>query len=214
MSVASHGCVCCILDRKMSNKLRVPSVDCRRELSDTLIDQFEKYRVVLLRNLPKRRCSLSWKDIADIFDNLKEADQCSWCVESSSGCDAPVDFLRASTFECCGYCSFLLQNDTASMEALTRRLPVSDIDGTKWSYEPAIWVFFGRNTKRHRLPGRPEHTDSVTHDGTWHYQLSGRKIWKLRPTQQLLEHMKGVSAWPEATVLEVDCQEGDVLVIE
>lgn len=31
------------------------------------------------------------------------------------------------------------------------------------------------------LVGRAEHVDSVTHSGTWHLQLSGRKTWILRP---------------------------------
>ena len=31
------------------------------------------------------------------------------------------------------------------------------------------------------LRGRPEHTDSVDHDGTWHVQLQGRKTWFVRP---------------------------------
>ena len=31
------------------------------------------------------------------------------------------------------------------------------------------------------MKGRDEHTDSVSHDGTWHYQISGRKVWHVRP---------------------------------
>lgn len=61
----------------------------------------------------------------------------------------------------------------------------------KVHYGPCLWLFFGKNYREERgasptmLQGRPEHTDSVTHDGTWHYQLSGRKIWRLRPTKEL-----------------------------
>ena len=31
------------------------------------------------------------------------------------------------------------------------------------------------------LVGRAEHVDNVTHNGTWHVQLAGRKTWYLRP---------------------------------
>jgi U3 small nucleolar RNA-associated protein 6 len=76
----------------------------------------------------------------------------------------------------------------------------------KVKYGPCLWIFFGKNHPNNSvcknndhdnnnnnkneltsmLHGRPEHTDSVTHDGTWHYQLSGTKIWRLRPTTELL----------------------------
>ena len=57
-----------------------------------------------------------------------------------------------------------------------------------------IWVFCGRNGKgkgdndgtmddTSYLHGRPEHVDSVTHDGTWHAQCQGSKIWYLRPAE-------------------------------
>lgn len=36
--------------------------------------------------------------------------------------------------------------------------------------------------KRKRpLLGRAEHVDEVAHSGTWHYQVSGRKTWWIRP---------------------------------
>ena len=38
--------------------------------------------------------------------------------------------------------------------------------------------------------GRPEHIDSISHDGTWHYQLSGIKTWYIRPTDTLLQQMQ------------------------
>ncbi len=72
-------------------------------------------------------------------------------------------------------------------------------------YGPSVWVFFGRNPindaegKRIKpepepLDGRGEHTDSVSHDATWHYQLSGVKQWYLRPTEELLGSFLELSA--------------------
>jgi hypothetical protein len=74
------------------------------------------------------------------------------------------------------------------------------------------------------LQGRPEHTDSISHDGTWHYQLSGTKRWLLRPTAKLMEHLQerlsedNFSSWSsssseESHQIQVDCHPGDVLVI-
>ena len=37
------------------------------------------------------------------------------------------------------------------------------------------------------LTGRVEHTDSVSHSGTWHHQLSGSKTWYVRPLMESKE---------------------------
>ncbi|KAL7470895.1 hypothetical protein ACHAXS_011185 [Conticribra weissflogii] len=71
-------------------------------------------------------------------------------------------------------------------------------DVMKVHYGTCLWFFFGKNKVNDynstnvdsTIQGRPEHTDSVTHDGTWHYQLSGTKIWKLRPTTELMNLIK------------------------
>jgi len=106
-----------------------------------------------------------------------------------------------------GYCSFLVQNDEKALAAILERLPVTDpvaratpdshvsSDHHGWGYEPCLWIFFGRNPNRgggtaEDLQGRPEHTDQISHDGTWHYQLSGTKRWLLRPTPMLLRQWK------------------------
>jgi hypothetical protein len=69
---------------------------------------------------------------------------------------------------------------------------------TAMSYGPCLWFFFGRNNKpqlQTPLQGRPEHTDSLAHDATWHYQLSGVKQWVIRPTLELLQR-DGMPDWP------------------
>lgn len=73
--------------------------------------------------------------------------------------------------------------------------------------------------------GRPEHTDAVPHDGTWHYQLEGSKEWRLRPTDELLARLGGATKHgggkqrrashkkPAAAVQTVLCEPGDLLVV-
>ncbi|KAG8459157.1 hypothetical protein KFE25_002564 [Diacronema lutheri] len=89
--------------------------------------------------------------------------------------------------------------------------------------EPAqpTWFFIGANGGHEPLAGRPEHTDALSHDGTWHYQLSGRKAWRLRPTDELLEALvpkrrgAGGAAVPRPPSAheEIVCHAGDVLLI-
>ena len=112
----------------------------------------------------------------------------------------------------------------------------------KVDYGPAIWLFFGKNyssAANETLLGRPEHTDSVTHDGTFHYQLSGTKIWHLRPTTELIEAMRNSSKMQcqskccpsnkkrkidqdnaassdkndNKIRIQVECKEGDILLL-
>lgn len=46
------------------------------------------------------------------------------------------------------------------------------------SHAEAVWVFFGQNCGEESggMRGRPEHTDDISHSGTWHMQLSGSKV--------------------------------------
>ena len=74
------------------------------------------------------------------------------------------------------------------------------------------------------MSGRPLHTDSISHDGTWHYQLSGSKTWHLRPTQELLDIWSSDSSNAEGDdicdvqlpgkdeELTITCEEGDVIL--
>jgi len=79
---------------------------------------------------------------------------------------------------------------------------------------PHYWIFVGRNHhSKNGLSGRREHTDSIEHDGTFHHQLLGGKLWKLRPTLELREicdQQHDMSLFDSYQVL---VKEGDVFVI-
>lgn len=170
----------------------------------------------------------------------------------------PDAFLDVNNINQRGYCSFLVQHSNAVKENLLSNLlpmahlPVANDGSTgegdmmKVRHGPCLWLFFGKNYHSQddgnscALPGRPEHTDSVTHDGTWHYQLSGTKIWRLRPTTELLQQLKGKSGVnnnvheqslagtkrkiderggsndegdKSKNYIEVECKQGDILVV-
>lgn len=190
-------------------------------------------------------------DVKSLFDSLGEQDKASWCIENKANQkpdddedDHTESFLHNNK-KGRGYCSFLVQHSKEMLEdLLTSRLPMvhlpvkeSSKDDTvtmQVDYGPALWLFFGKNfnpNENESLQGRPEHTDSVTHDGTFHYQLSGTKIWRLRPTTELTQamrnHKKQNQSSPsnkkrkveedasekEANYIEVECKEGDILLL-
>jgi hypothetical protein len=83
-----------------------------------------------------------------------------------------------------------------------------------------IWCFVGRNTKKPNMLGRPEHTDCVSHSGTWHYQMSGSKVWLIRPAAcdewgSQLPQLSAKKSKPqsEPEPLKIECHEGDMLFI-
>lgn len=194
---------------------------------------FERFQVVHLSNprvwteigaaVPKDNngSDLTWKKLGGIYQLLSSEDQGSWCIETAGETAKPEsqDFLKPEITDHVAYCSFLVQKDKKAYEDLVQRLPLKELSWNSWGYEPCLWIFFGRNSSDKDLQGRTEHTDSVSHDGTWHFQLSGTKQWFLRPTAKLVEHMaekldtKEMQEWNESTKLQIDVVQGDVIVI-
>ena len=76
---------------------------------------------------------------------------------------------------------------------------------------PHYWIFVGSSSEW--LSGRREHTDSIDHDGTFHHQLLGGKLWKLRPTLELREICDQEHDMALLDKYEVLVEEGDVFVI-
>lgn len=169
----------------------------------------EAYQTCQAVSIPKISTSshqtFTWKDVGSLFESL-DKDKESWCVENG-GKDTvlPAEFLKAHHN---GYSSFLVQKDADILQETLKRLPISTLVES-WSHSECIWFFFGVSHQDDDtcLAGRPEHTDSVSHDGTWHYQVSGCKRWYLRPTQEMLQTR------PQATSTVIECQQGDVILL-
>jgi hypothetical protein len=204
----------------------IPSLDAHS--SSAFSKSFDKYQVVLLRNLPRAsgHNSLSWKELHGVFAKVGPADRESWCIETEGDAIGaseltPTTFLAPKRTNHRAYCSFLVQKNQEVYAQIEEKLPVKVLPGVDWSYEQALWFFFGRNPAGNGdLPGRPEHTDSISADGTWHFQLSGTKVWTIRPSQALIEHFRQVlkpsemTMWSSSSCVEVTCRPGDVLVIK
>jgi hypothetical protein len=127
-------------------------------------------------------------------------------------------------------------------------LPLEETKGDgsfKVVQTPVSWVFVGRNpakavskstkkgaaSKKRKaadkadedaptdLEGRPSHTDSVSHDFTWHSQLEGSKVWHFRPTSNLVsgaspETLEVMSDDVEEAGFDLLVEEGDVLLVD
>jgi hypothetical protein len=190
---------------------------------EAFAEAFRTFQVVHLRDSEKGLAEpndMTWKDIGGIFEGLDTSDRESWCVETQKGAPtSPVEFLEPKVTKTRGYCSFLVQKDKNAYQAALEQLPLQELGWAKWHYEPALWLFFGRNSLGNGdLEGRVEHTDSVSHDGTWHYQLSGTKQWYLRPSPKCMVHLQshlGHELHPslQETPIRFDCMEGDVIVV-
>lgn len=184
-----------------------------------------------------------WTDIGQIYDELNADDKASWCVETTGNNNSnnnpttsnttttittTPQFLKNESKHVTkrAYCSFLIQKDKDMYHTMLKDLPFVHFKWNEtldWKYEDAIWIFFGRNPIGNiNLNGRCDHTDSVSHDGTWHYQLSGKKRWFIRPTDELIKHIISSSSSSkddmsstinEKTVYQIDCNENDILLI-
>lgn len=191
-------------DLSTSFQIPVLNSDCLQRDNNSIQDAYQKCQALFIPKVATNSNStFSWKELSSLFESL-DKDKESWCIENGGDANVlPPDFLHAKQV---GYSSFLLQKDTTILQDTLIRLPVCEISKS-WSHSKCIWWFFGVSDGKAELEGRPEHTDSVSHDGTWHYQLSGSKRWYLRPSEELLQ------TCPEATATVIDCKEGDVLIV-
>lgn len=218
-----------------------------------ILQRFMDYGVVHVpnaRQLYSLKNGMTWKDLSSFFQKL-DKDRASWTHETvSENCSTSADLSNAdkvaldflsnnstdnSQNQRRGYCSFIVQHDAEILKEMLERLPMSDLplNVRKIRYGPGLWVFFGLNKGNQEggkiLEGRGEHTDSVSHDGTWHYQLSGRKDWFIRPTNEMLQILERssqnelIEKWKteercmtekkDRTRLRIQCRENDVLLL-
>ena len=216
----------------------VPIVTSQNEI----IKKYQEKYVVLYRpsnnNNRVNKMDLNLDAVADIFKDSNDEIKKSFCVENSgNGTDLNEKIVFHSKSDNKynkWYASFIAQHDEKLLNKLnTKLLPIPFID-TNVFHSDIIWFFIGKNIDQTcPLEGRAEHTDSVTHDGTWHYQCSGEKIWEIRPTQKLINiinnskkkmmnnsnnnNNNNIETKQEQLTMDnkmiIKCQAGDVLLI-
>jgi hypothetical protein len=172
----------------------VPIITSQNEI----MKKYQEKYVVLYRpsnnNNRVNKMDLNLNTVAAVFKDSNDKIKKSFCVENSGN---GTDLNEKIVFDSKSdnkydkwYASFIAQHDEKLLNKLnTKLLPIPFID-TNVFHSDIIWFFIGKNIDQTcPLEGRAEHTDSVTHDGTWHYQCSGEKIWEIRPTQKLINNI-------------------------
>ena len=112
------------------------------------------------------------------------------------------------------YCSSILQGDAEGVRRVLGRLPVEEAAAALpggAEHDCGAWLFVGKNGAASALRGRPEHTDSVAHSGTYHVQLAGSKTWHIRPKVDAPE-WGGCPPAVEGS-LAVRVEQGDVFLL-
>lgn len=164
------------MEKKRKRDDEVPSVN----QGEPWAPLFKADGVVLIHGGEGQPTSLP--DLKGLYEKAS-ADQTSFTVENagSSGRDvAPGAFLSFDAPHEPAYVSWILQHDVAVRDKFFTVLPHCELPGEcDARYGAAVWVFCGRNAAADALPGRPPHTDSISHDGTFHFQLAGAKLWHL-----------------------------------
>jgi len=151
--------------------------------------------------------------VAELFQGLDDKDKESLCIERNEIADISSFLTASKDSENAAYCSFMIQHDTSALQSLKKQLTACQDLHSLWNESDVIWIFFARNDIDNlAMQGRPEHTDSISHDGTWHYQLSGSKQWKIRPTDALIEEQPLLDSQRELHTC-VTCAENDMFIV-
>ena len=215
-----------------SESFTIPEIDASdgNFQLDDVIKLYDQYQIVHVKNVSSlpattasttaeadKQPSLCWKDVDTIYQKLNEMDQKSWCIETKTATSTagiiPKKFLSPVISKDRAYCSFVLQHSKDVYTDTLPTLPFQEFDTTSMQYETAIWFFFGRNPIGNvNMDGRPEHTDAISHSGTWHYQLSGCKRWLVRPTTELMNRLGGPNVNTTSPFC-LNCKESDLLMI-
>jgi hypothetical protein len=134
-------------------------------------------------------------DVDDCLDDAIKSESSKDGRNDAAELGVAVDIINHyhSMYQHCSwYLSFIVQQSSTLLDRLSSMLPFpypplldmeSSWGGPAVHHYDSFWVFVGNScgTSGAGLQGRREHTDSVTHSGTWHYQVSGRKVWMVRP---------------------------------
>lgn len=154
-----------------------------------------------------------------------------WTIENLGDCksESKLTPSSVSTFsDQSFYVSTIVhRQDMNALQQLLRLLPDMPEPFQDLLVTGGAWLFVGHAPEKERkrkrsLLGRAEHVDEVGHSGTYHFQVSGTKIWWIRPHPELFESdLPDLSTIPEAERSEntkswrikAEVEEGDIFVL-
>ena len=172
-------------DTPLPQRYKVPSLKAADDGSFSwraFLHDYTVHKVVLLRSFQDTR-GFGLRDVSDIFERSASAKK-TWCTENKLRARVERNWLDPSNQRAGGswYASFILQEDQELLAKVVHSLPLSELtqqhshfaktaNETKstWSHTNSVWFFVGSNTNPDATPmkGRKEHTDAISHDGTW-----------------------------------------------
>ena len=180
----------------------VPRLDARRCSTEEVLAVYNRVQVLLLEHAidDVGNCAdYGLGHLSQLFARHKASVLQAWTAEGV-GTPSPEELLGgvghvggsrtgASSSSDAWYASVILDEGCAprALADLLAATPRTPSALALFHAKPHAWLFFGRNGTTEPMPGRPEHRDNVQSDGTWHLQLSGSKLWRLRPYPDAIE---------------------------
>ena len=193
-----------------SSGRRCVKTSLKMELSNNndLLQQYKDHQILHIRGYTSSNTDTLSK-LSNIYTKTsvvgRNAIHSSWQVETygstmksdlqpSAVLQKSVNNLPPSSW----YCSFVAQGEQQLLDDVLNVVPsrtktktTTTTPTTKTTIPHfltdqrqgnAAWVFIGRRSILGKaLSGRPEHVDRIDHDGTYHVQCEGEKIWNVRP---------------------------------
>eukprot|EP00929_Paragymnodinium_shiwhaense_P084094 TRINITY_DN44946_c0_g2_i2.p1 TRINITY_DN44946_c0_g2~~TRINITY_DN44946_c0_g2_i2.p1 ORF type:complete len:337 (-),score=48.52 TRINITY_DN44946_c0_g2_i2:423-1433(-) len=182
---------------------------------------FQEHCVVLVKGCLQRKAPVGLAEVRRLYGSHPKMVHKTFSMEGTESKDTVVAARRvlgassSASPAAPWYASFIVQKNPAALKDFMQALPFAEPPFLKTKrsqvrHSNAVWVFVGRNSGVGPLRGRPEHTDALEHSGTWHLQLRGTKVWKIRPTDELRKRCPSLKS---VKSVKVRCEEGDVLCI-
>lgn len=204
--------------------------DSQRLSQDDLLQRFRDTGFLWQRSRTKRPHRAS--QVLSFLEQHTDACRKHWSVENRGDYETEQELMDPATIQDLKqayYVSTVInKTEQQALTALVALTPPPPLHSA--IHNGGAWLFIGKTVsgnmkkrKRSSLIGRAEHVDDVTHSGTWHYQVSGEKVWYIRPNKDLwdlgglpdiathtnLAERTNNGAWR----LKVHVKEGDIFVL-
>lgn len=183
-------------DKVESSLENVPTINFLDNEFATKVQQlYEKYYVVLIQGYTNPLAeTFDFNYLSDLYKDYNDDIEQSWSIENSQNHLTCKDvFQNAKTLSRKNwYISTILQHNDSLVQKFLKDCPCINPfpPSCNIKYTQPIWIFCGKCNLKSSFDGRKEHTDSISHSGTWHYQCSGKKIWHIRPAEESEEWNK------------------------
>jgi hypothetical protein len=154
-----------------------------------MVDYYRRHQVLLIKKNAASQ-AFSIDSLRTLFRADPSVINKTFCLETKSSVDENIRsgnlFGADPSPQDSWYASFIAQGSKSeAVIDFLNNLPFREVPSLThvgMDHSEPIWVFVGRNSEHStRLRGRLEHTDSVSHDGSWHFQAKGKKLWYIRP---------------------------------